>query len=45
MRPGIFWSGCTCETVYAYDIEGGVLDIGNRESLAEARAFFQSTDS
>ena len=31
-----------CETVYAYDIEGGVLDIGNRESLAEARAFFQS---
>ena len=35
----------TCETVYAYDIEGGVLDIGNRESLAEARAFFQSTDS
>ena len=32
----------TCETVYAYDIEGGVLDIGNRESLAEARAFFQS---
>ena len=34
----------TCETVYAYDIEGGVLDIGNRESLAEARAFFQSKD-
>ena len=34
----------TCETVYAYDIEGGVLDIGNRESLAEARAFFQSRD-
>ena len=32
----------TCEAVYAYDIEGGVLDIGNRESLAEARAFFQS---
>ena len=32
----------TCETVYAYDIEGGVLDIGNRESLADARAFFQS---
>ena len=35
----------TCETVYAYDIEGGVLDIGNRESLAEVRAFFQSKDS
>ena len=35
----------TCETVYGYDIEGGVLDIGNRESLAEARAFFQSKDS
>ena len=34
----------TCETVYGYDIEGGVLDIGNRESLAEARAFFQSKD-
>ncbi|MDE2799174.1 MAG: nucleotidyltransferase family protein [Gemmatimonadota bacterium] len=32
----------TCETVYAYNIDGGVLDIGNRESLAEARAFFQS---
>ena len=31
----------TCETVYAFDIKGGVLDIGNRESLAEARAFFQ----
>ena len=35
----------TCETVYGYDIEGGVLDIGNRESLADARAFFQSKDS
>ena len=35
----------TCETVYGYDIEGGVLDIGNRESLAEARAFFLSKDS
>ena len=35
----------TCETVYGYDIEGGVLDIGNRESLAKARAFFQSKDS
>ncbi len=35
----------TCETVYAYDIEGGVLDIGNRESLADARAFFQSKGS
>ena len=34
----------TCETVYGYDIKGGVLDIGNRESLAEARAFFQSKD-
>ncbi|MCY3683591.1 MAG: nucleotidyltransferase family protein [Gemmatimonadetes bacterium] len=34
----------TCETVYAFDIEGGVLDIGNRESLADARAFFQSKD-
>lgn len=34
-----------CEAVYAYNIEGGVLDIGNRESLAEARAFFQSEDS
>ena len=32
----------TREMVYAYKIEGGVLDIGNRESLAEARAFFQS---
>ena len=35
----------TCETVYGYDIEGGVLDIGNRESLAKARAFFLSKDS
>ena len=34
-----------CEAVYAYNIEVGVLDIGNRESLAEARAFFQSEDS
>lgn len=34
-----------CETVYAYNIEGRVLDIGNRESLAEARAFFESKDS
>ncbi len=34
-----------CEAVYAYNIEGGALDIGNRESLAEARAFFQSKDS
>ena len=32
----------TCETVYAYDIDGGVLDIGNHESLAEARTFFRS---
>lgn len=34
-----------CETVYAYDIDGSVLDIGNRESLAKARAFFRSKDS
>ncbi len=33
------------ETVYAYKIEGGILDIGNRESLAEARAFFQQRDN
>ena len=32
----------TREPVYAHEIEGRVLDIGNRESLAEARAFFQS---
>ena len=35
----------TCETVYAYNIDGGVLDIGNRESLAEAREFFRSRGS
>jgi glucose-1-phosphate thymidylyltransferase len=33
------------ETVYAYKIEGSVLDIGNHESLAEARAFFESQDT
>lgn len=30
----------THEPVYAHKIEGRILDIGNRESLAEARAFF-----
>ena len=30
------------EPVYAHEIEGRVLDIGNRESLSEARAFFSS---
>lgn len=30
------------ETVYAYKITGEILDIGNHESLAEARAFFEN---
>lgn len=30
------------ETVYAYKITGEILDIGNHESLAEARAFFKN---
>ena len=30
----------THEPVYAHKIEGRILDIGNRKSLAEARAFF-----
>jgi len=33
------------ETVYAYKIEGTILDVGNPESLAEARAFFESQDA
>ena len=33
---------CKVEPVYAYKIEGSVLDIGNHESLAEARKVFES---
>ena len=32
----------TRETVYAHKIEGAILDVGNHESLAEARAFFDN---
>ena len=35
----------TRETVYAHEIDGRIFDIGNRESLSEARAFFQSQNT
>lgn len=33
------------EPLYAHEIEGRVLDIGNRESLSAARAFFRSQNT